>query len=224
MRAFVDRVYRGSKAVAWGMARGTVAWFKEGSGPVDFLIRLVFLLGGLVLAWSFVRTAPFLMFPLTGWWVVAAYRKGKPEEKSAVASPQESLVAGSEKKPEEDDSPKVLAALQEKADPHVHLAVVAKALGTDTAHVREVLSRAGVPVSDVRMKGRGVSTGVKAADIPSPSPSPEGPGPVVGPGQANNNDTELTATRFPSGVQVISVPDPTNPARTHVRVVGPIES
>ncbi|MET9848887.1 hypothetical protein [Streptomyces ossamyceticus] len=228
MRAFFSRVYEGSKAVALGMARGTVAWFREGSGPVDFLIRLVFLLGGLVLAWSFVRTAPFLMFPLTGWWVVAAYRKGKPEEKSAVASPQESLVAGSGEKAEEDDSPKVLAALREQADPHVHLRAVAQALGTDTAHVREVLQRAGVPISDVRMKGRGVSTGVKAEHIPSPapspSPSPEGPGPVVGPGQTNNNDTELTATRFPSGVQVISVPDPTNPARTHVRVVGPIES
>ncbi|WP_216586851.1 hypothetical protein [Streptomyces brasiliscabiei] len=224
MRAFVSRVYEGSKAVAWGMAQGTVAWFREGSGPVDFLIRLVFLGGGLALAWSFVQTAPVLMFPLTIWWVVAAYRKGKPEEKSAVASPQES----SEPAAEEDDSPKVLEALREKAEPHVHLAVVAQALGTDTAHVREVLSRAGVPISDVRMKGRGVSTGVKAEHIPlpspSPSPSPEGPGPVVGPGQANNNDTELTATRFPSGVQVISVPDPTNPARTHVRVVGPIES
>ncbi|MFE7762957.1 hypothetical protein [Streptomyces sp. NPDC057438] len=227
MRAFVDRVYRGSKAVAWGMARGTVAWFREGSGPVDFLIRLVFLGGGLALVWGLVQSAPVLMFGLTGWWIVAAFRKGKPEEKSAVASPQESLVAGSEEKPEEDDSPKVLTTLREKADPHVHLAVVAKALGTDTAHVREVLSRAGIPVSDVRMKGRGVSTGVKAADIPvslSPSPSPDGPGPVVGPGQANNNDTELTVTRLPSGGQIISVPDPENPARTHVRVVGPIES
>ncbi|MFF9394221.1 hypothetical protein [Streptomyces griseoluteus] len=69
-----------------------------------------------------------------------------------------------------------------------------------------------------------MSTGVKASDIPSPGPSPGTPGPVVGPGQANNNDTELTVTRFPSGAQVISVPDPTNPARTHVRVIGPIES
>lgn len=43
---------------------------------------------------------------------------------------------------------------------------MAQALGTDTAEVREVLTRAGVPISDVRMKGRGVSTGVKAADMP----------------------------------------------------------
>jgi hypothetical protein len=227
MRAFADRVYRGSKAVGLGMARGTVAWFKEGSGPGDFLVRLAFLLGGLALLWGFVQTAPVLMFPLTVWWVIAAYRKGKsgePEEKAAVPPLQES----SEPAQPKDDSPEVLAALRKTTSPHAHLAAVAQALGTDTARVREVLTRAGVAITDVRMKGRGVSTGVKAADIPlpsfSPSPSPEGPGPVVGPGQTNNNDTELTVSRFPSGVQIISVPDPENPARTHVRVIGPIES
>ncbi|MCX5234423.1 hypothetical protein OG824_04140 [Streptomyces prunicolor] len=224
MRAFVNRLSRGSEAVARGMVKGIGEWFKEAQGPGDFLTRVVFLIGGLALLWGLVQSARFLMFPLSAWWIVAAYRKGKPEEKSAVVSPQESR----EPAVEQDDSPKVLATVREKADPHVHLAVVAKALGTDTAHVREVLTRAGVPITDVRMKGRGVSTGVKAADIPlpipSPSPSPEGPGPVVGPGQTNNNDTELTLSRHPSGAQVISVPDPENPARTHVRVIGPIEN
>ncbi|MGW3499347.1 hypothetical protein [Streptomyces globisporus] len=224
MRTFFDRVYRGSKAVGLGMARGTVAWFKEGSGPVDFLIRLVFLLGGLALVWGLVQSAPVLMFGLTIWWVVAAYRKGKPKEKAAAPPLQES----SEPAQPKDDSPEVLATLRKVAEPHAHLSAVAQALGTDTAHVREVLTRAGVPISDVRMKGRGVSTGVKAADMPlpspSPSPSPEGPGSVVGPGHANNNDTELTVTHFPSGARIISVPDPENPARTHVRVIGPIES
>ncbi|MFD8472032.1 hypothetical protein ACFV2E_08245 [Streptomyces globisporus] len=223
MRTFFDRVYRGSKAVGLGMARGTVAWFKEGSGPVDFLIRLVFLLGGLALVWGLVQSAPVLMFGLSIWWVVAAYRKGKPEEEAAVALPQES----SEPAQPKDDSPEVLATLRKVAEPHAHLSAVAQALGTDTAHVREVLTRAGVPITDVRMKGRGVSTGVKAADMPlpspSPSPSPEGLGPVVVPGHANNNDTELSVTRFPSGARIISVPDPENPARTHVRVIGPIE-
>jgi hypothetical protein len=207
------------------MARGTVAWFKEGKGAVDFLVRLVFLLGGLAILWGFIRTAPVLMFPLTAWWVIAAFRKGKPEEaeeEPAVASLQES----SEPAAGQDDSPKVLAVLRESADPHVHLSVIAQRLGTDTAHVREVLTRAGVPISDVRMKGRGVSTGVKGSDIPSPSPSPEPSEPVVGgesAGHSNNNNTELTATLLPSGAQIISVPDPTNPARTHVKVIGPIE-
>ncbi|ROP53292.1 hypothetical protein EDD94_2795 [Streptomyces sp. PanSC9] len=222
MRTFLDRVYRGSGLLALGMARGTVAWFKEGKGAVDFLIRFVFLLGGLAILWGFLRTAPVLMFPLTAWWVIAAFRKGKPEakEEPAASPPQESREPAAE----EDDSPKVLEALRESADPHVHLAVIAQKLGTDTAHVREVLTRAGVPISDVRMKGRGVSTGVKGSDIPSPSPSPEPSEPVVGPGQPDNNNTELTLTRLPSGGQVLSVPDPTNPARTHVKVIGPIES
>lgn len=180
---------------------------------MDFLIRLVFLLGGLALVWGFVQSAPVLMFGLTGWWVIAAYRKGEPgesEEKAAVVLPQES----SEPAQPKDDSSGVMATLRKVAEPHAHLSAVAQALGADTAHVREVLTRTGVPISDVRMKGRGVSTGVKAPDIPlpsfSPSPSPEGPRPVVGSGQANNN-TELTVSRFPSGVQIISVPDPENP-------------
>ncbi|QHA04601.1 hypothetical protein GQF42_16040 [Streptomyces broussonetiae] len=218
MRAFVDRVYRGNGLVALGMARGTVAWFKEGKGPFDFLIRLVFLLGGLAIVWGFIRTAPVLMFPLTVWWVIAAFRKGKHEEAEEVF-PQKT----SEPAAEQDDSPEVLATLRESAAPHVHLAVVAEKLGTDTAHVREVLTRAGVPISDVRMKGRGVSTGVKGSDVPSPSPSPGASESVVGPGQPDNN-TELTATRFPSGVQIISVPDPQNPVRTHVKVIEPVES
>ncbi|MDW4902893.1 hypothetical protein RB625_31210 [Streptomyces californicus] len=163
------------------------------------------------------------MFGLTIWCVIAAYRKGKPKEKAAVPPLQES----SEPAQPKDDSPEVLATLRKVAEPHAHLSAVAQALGTDTAHVREVLTRAGVPITDVRMKGRGVSTGVKAADMPlpspSPSPSPEAPEAVVGPGQANNNDTELTVSRLPSGVQIISVADPTNPARTHVKVIGPIE-
>ncbi|MFC4609742.1 hypothetical protein ACFO9E_18255 [Streptomyces maoxianensis] len=220
-RKVIERLDNGSSALALHLARGVVEWLKAGSGAGDFVIRLGFLAVPLVLVWSFLVASRSIMWLLAAIWLIAAWRRVQPE--AAVPSPQESSEPA-----KGDDAPKVLQALRESADPHAHLAIVAQRLGTDTAHVREVLSRAGVPISDVRMKGRGVSTGVKAADIPlpspSPSPSPEGPGPVVGPGQANNNDTELTVSRFPSGVQIISVPDPENPARTHVRVIGPIES
>ncbi|MGW4437030.1 hypothetical protein ACWELO_14900 [Streptomyces sp. NPDC004596] len=175
MRAVVDRLYRGSGLLSLGMARGTVAWFKEGKGPVDFLVRLAFLLGGLAMLWGFIRTAPVLMFGVTTWWVIAAFRKGKPEQpkgEAAVAPLQESSEPARAEDPKRDDSPEVLEALRKVAEPHAHLTVAAQALGTDTAHVREVLTRAGIPIGDVRMKGRGVSTGVKAEDIPSPPPRP----------------------------------------------------
>ncbi|MFJ8507721.1 hypothetical protein [Streptomyces avermitilis] len=219
-RRFMERLARGSSVLAWRMARGIVEWLKAGEKISDFLIRLVFLGIPVAVIWSLLTSTTAVMWGFVIVWCIAAWRAAKPE--AAVPSPQESSEPA-----KKDDAPKVLQALRESADPHAHLAVVARRLGTDAAHVREVLSRAGVPISDVRMKGRGVSTGVKAEDIPSPppspGPSPEASEPVVGPGQTNNNNTELTVTRCESGVQIISVPDPTNPARTHVKVIGPIE-
>ncbi|MFI2757817.1 hypothetical protein ACH5A3_02905 [Streptomyces echinatus] len=222
-RKAMERLAKGSSVLTWRIARGTVLWLKAGEKVSDFLIRLAFLAIPLGIVWSLLAATRAVMWLSVVVWCIAAWRAA-PKEEPAAPSPQESSEPAAEEEPEEDDSPKVLEALRESADPHVHLAVIAQRLGTDTAHVREVLTRAGVPISDVRMKGRGVSTGVKGSDIPSPSPSPEPSEPVVGPGQPDNNNTELTLTRLPNGGQVLSVPDPTNPARTHVKVIGPIES
>lgn len=66
-----------------------------------------------------------------------------------------------------------------------HLAALAEHLTEqtgqpwDAAAVRAACQAAGIPVtSSVRQPGRGVSTGVRLADLPDPSPSPS-PAPVV---------------------------------------------
>lgn len=66
----------------------------------------------------------------------------------------------------------VIAAMHQLAAPHVHLALLAEELDTTTQDLRTVLEEMGVPVAGgVRMKGAGVSTGVRAADIPPLSPA-----------------------------------------------------
>ncbi|MFI5979174.1 hypothetical protein [Streptomyces sp. NPDC051452] len=227
-RKVIERLAKGSTALTWRMGRGIVEWLKAGEKISDFLIRLAFLAIPVGIGWSLLAATRLIMWVFVVVWCIAAWRAAATQE-PAAPSPQGPPEPAEAEEPERDnDSPKVFKVLRESADPHAHLAVIAEKLGTDTAHVREVLTRAGVPISDVRMRGRGVSTGVKGSDIPSPppasSPSAEPSEPVVGPGQSDNNNTELTLTRLPSGGQVLSVPDPTNPARTHVKVIGPIES
>ncbi|WP_327131997.1 hypothetical protein OG311_13485 [Streptomyces sp. NBC_01343] len=212
-RRVLERLYRGSGAVASGLGRGSAEWVKAGSGPMDCLIRLAFLTGALVVLSGIVMTTPAVMWGLVLWWIGAALKRGGPAKadgETAVPPPQES----SEPAGEEVDSDRLVQVLREVASPNAHLAVVAQKLGTGTARVREALSRAGIPVSDVRMKDRGVSTGVKAADIPSPSPSPEGPAGVVGPGHNDNNNTGGEIRTFPDGSRALFVDDPENPAKT----------
>lgn len=106
----------------------------------------------------------------------------------------------------------LVAALHATAAPHVHLAALAEHLNAPPERVREALREAGIPIAGgVRMKGRGVSTGVKAGDIP-PLPADEGPAPGVDvvAGQPSNNNSNNA-----SGFE--TVPDQANPHRTHVR-------
>ncbi|WP_225793772.1 hypothetical protein [Streptomyces aculeolatus] len=101
-------------------------------------------------------------------------------------------------------------ALHAVAAPHAHLSAVARHLATTPEKVRTGLKAAGIPAGDqVRMRGRGVSTGVRAAHIPPLPPAADPPpGDVVAAGQPSNNN---------SNNNFETVPDDTNPVRTHVR-------
>ncbi|GGY69806.1 hypothetical protein GCM10010326_75100 [Streptomyces xanthochromogenes] len=115
----------------------------------------------------------------------------------------------------------------------VHLAVLPDLLGELTgeawsaARVRASVAAAGVPVSgSVRMRGRKVSTGVRLGALPCPSPSPPVAPPlgVVLAGQEPATPgTTATATpgrRQVGDLLIETVDDTTNPASTHVRVIG----
>ncbi|MEV6105722.1 hypothetical protein AB0M28_13545 [Streptomyces sp. NPDC051940] len=104
------------------------------------------------------------------------------------------------------------AALRTVAAPHAHTAAVATHLGESPDRVRDALRTAGIPTHPVRMRGRGVSTGVRAGDIPPlpDDPTPD-PGADVAAGQASNNNINNTGAPFEV------VPDAERPYRSIVR-------
>lgn len=106
----------------------------------------------------------------------------------------------------------LIAALHAVADRHAHIAALATHLHAPAEAVRTALRAAGIPITDVRMRGRGVSTGVSADVIP-PLPSAEGTDSddVVAAGQPPTNNSNNTARDF------VVEDDPTNEHRAAVR-------
>ncbi|MGW9299409.1 hypothetical protein ACWHA3_01100 [Streptomyces cyaneofuscatus] len=101
------------------------------------------------------------------------------------------------------------AAMHEIGSPHAHLSALATRLNTTPARVREGCVQAGIPIAGgVRMKGAGVSTGVKDKDFPplsSPEATPSGP--VVVAGQsATTTATGPTVTRHAGGAHITVTP------------------
>ena len=141
---------------------------------------------GLLLAAGFLkgvpRTTEIALVLAAGWLVTAIVLGLRAPAVEQPAAPVEEPKLTPEK---------VTAALHQLAAPHVQLAPLAEALGSTTGDTRRVLQGMGVPVAGgVRMKGRGVSTGVKAKHFPplSPAAAP-GPTPVV---TSSNNSDEGT--------------------------------
>jgi hypothetical protein len=133
--------------------------------------------GGLLLA------APALWWPLALGWLVACWYTTPPaaEDGQPGTDPAEFL--------------RLVHRLAEGRKAGVHLAEIAQALTgspTATATVRELCETVGIPISPgVRVKGRGVSTGVKTVDLPPlPGPSPDGPVGVVVAGQSEQQQQQ----------------------------------
>ena len=111
---------------------------------------------------------------------------------------------------------KVTAALHELAAPHVHLVPVAEALDSTTQDVRKALDEMGVPVTDgVRMKGRGVSPGVRAQDLP-PLPRDHSPA-AEGVLTSDNNSNNAPTVERQAGMTIIRDPADRKRRRTLLR-------
>lgn len=113
----------------------------------------------------------------------------------------------------------VAAACHRLAAPHVHLVPLAEALGTTTEKTREALTEMGVPIAGgVRMKGRGVSPGVRAADLPplSPDQPPDQEGPLTSNNNSNNTPGGTGKKGSGGRYRFWVTDDPDNPARAHV--------
>ncbi|MFD3802628.1 hypothetical protein ACFWTC_03145 [Streptomyces sp. NPDC058619] len=201
----------------------TMAWLSDATG-LAWAVRLCVLLAaawilrkvGVSIAAAAARrieASAWLLWPALALWIIAAWRAGHPDWK-----PRPAPAAAEEPEPEAEpetvslakDHPvgptldDVLAAARKLGTPHVHLAAIERHIKAPRGTVRPVLVEAGIPISDVRMKGAGTSTGIQDSDIPPlSSPSPEGVGGVVGAGQdANNNSNNIRVTRSAGGAQV----------------------
>ncbi|MFI5685882.1 hypothetical protein [Streptomyces sp. NPDC051636] len=175
-----------------------------------------------------------LLFTAAGLWIVTAYRAGRdgwePKQRTAKAEPDQEEPTGDQADDDEADAELGEAALEQApagppllslsdlrislakvGTPHAHLAVLAEDLGTTSDRVREALTRWAIPVDDVRMRGRGTSTGVKGGPAAHPAivPRPEDVAAVAA-GQGANNNSNNTEYDF------VTIPDEVNPARTHV--------
>lgn len=174
----------------------------------------------LLLAAGFCKGLPWtthLMFTGAAGWLATAIVLGlRPAPEKPAEEQQKTALTPAT----------VTAALHQLAAPHVQLAPLAKHLATTTTDLRKTLTEMGVPVAGgVRMKGRGVSTGVKAKHFPplSPAaaPAPEG---VLTSDNNSNNDGEQRPEKGlrvePIGLAGAVVHDPAeahrhHPVRTH---------
>lgn len=161
-------------------------------------------LGAVVAAGTGYRAAvvyPMVMIPVTLLLTVLAWRAG---DRPAVAEGGQPVVGVPPL-----DRDELAVAMHEIGAPHAHISALADHLKTTPARVREGCSLAGVPVAGgVRMKKRGVSTGVKAAHFP-PLPSPAvtpSEGVVVAGQGATTTATGPTVTRSASGAQITVTP------------------
>jgi hypothetical protein len=178
------------------------AWIA--GGPVPRLILLVFVAG---FAKGLHRTTE-LAYTAAGAWIVTAITLGlrPPAAAAAPAAPEKPALT-----PEA-----VTAAMHQLAAPHVQLAPLAEHLSTTTAALRTVLGEMGVPIAGgVRMKGHGVSTGVKAEDLPPRSPT-AAPG-TEGALTSDNNSNNALIVERQAGMSIIRDPADRKRRRTLLR-------
>lgn len=205
--------------------RRTNEWLADASG-IAWALRLTVLLAA---AWILrkvgvsaaaaaarrIDSSPWLLWPALALWIIAAWRAGHPDwqprsgPQAAAAEapepePEPEAVSLAKEHPPGPSLDDVVSAARELGTPHVHLAAIDTRLGAPKGTARQVFTAAGIPIADVRMQGRGTSTGVRGEDIPPlSSPSPEGAGDVVGAGQgANNSNSNIRVTRSAGGAQV----------------------
>lgn len=186
-------------------------------------LRGAVLLGAAYGAWRGVVAAPWALAPAAGVWLVASLYAKDPaeldedeveeERKAAPAaeggtSSEEPEPAGAAPPAEEPPLPShqdLHEALSRVGTPHAHIAVLAADLGTTAERVRAALAQMSIPVKDVRMKGRGSSTGIRGDRFPAP-PAPL---PKMSLAQVRRPTTTTTTPRPPLAARGSSSLSPT---------------
>lgn len=178
------------------LLRKVTTWWAA-DGVKSGIARVIGTLLGLAFGGGVLLTSPALWWPLAAGWLIACWY-AKP------AAPAE---------PDPINPSAFLAALhqligQEKG---LHLAqIAANLLGdeNDTARVRALCQAAGVPINrGVRIKDRGVSTGIRRDALP-PLPTPSESG-TVGVVAAGHDEQQQQQHGF------VTLPDPGGNPRIH---------
>lgn len=183
-----DRLATGSSTITRRLDARTTAWIARGRrddltgwrAALGVIVRiLVVLLGGYLL-WRLVRAVPALMWLITGTWIIAAWRAGKPALTEAVEqTPADTLRTPAEEAPAgvtvETLRGLLLDLMGEGSGVHLrtvlaHLQEHGQWGGRTVTDLRVHLERLGVPVSR-SVKVAGVPTwGVRRRDLDAPSP------------------------------------------------------
>lgn len=183
-----DRLAAGSRTYARRLGNRAAAWCARGRrndltgwraalGPI---LRTAGLIVAALIAWLIVRRRPWLLWLLSGWWTIAAWRAGKP----AVEEPEEpptNAPAGRDPKDVRSATLEWIWRLVGDAqgvhlrDLLTHAHAHGMFEGLDVTDLRGHLERWGIPVRNrVRVRGLGVTVGIHRDDLPAPSgPSPE---------------------------------------------------
>jgi hypothetical protein len=175
-----DRLTTGSRLHTRRLAARAAAWCARGRrhdltgwrAALGIIVRLALLALGVYLLARLVRVLPSLMWLLTGWWTVAAWRAGKAAAEAAEEEPEEAPAA-----PDVEAVRTLLLDLMGTGS-GVHLRTVLAHLqehgqweGRKVADLRAHLARLGVP-ADRGVKVGGVPTwGVRRRDLEAPSPA-----------------------------------------------------
>ncbi|MDX3162419.1 hypothetical protein PV516_01210 [Streptomyces scabiei] len=175
-----DRLSTGSRLHARRLAARAAAWCARGRrddltgwrAALGIIVRLALLALGAYLLARLVRALPSLMWLLTGWWTIAAWRAGRPAAQAPQKEPEEAPAA-----PDVEVVRTLLLDLMGTGS-GVHLRTVLAHLqehgqweGRTVTDLRAHLARLQVP-HDARVKVGGVPTwGVRRRDLEAPSPA-----------------------------------------------------
>ncbi|MGW6915552.1 hypothetical protein ACWGB8_17295 [Kitasatospora sp. NPDC054939] len=188
--------------------RVTAWWARD--GVKSGIARVIGTILGVAFAAGMLAAAPVLWWPLAAGWLITSW--------CTTPAAAEAPEAG----PSEEETTAFLATLHliiggEKG---AHLAQLAAAiLGDETAtdRIREMCTAAGVPINrGVRVRDRGVSTGVRRDDLPPLPPTALQPLLAgVAAGQSEQQQQQHASGEGPrKGFSIID--DPANPARSAV--------
>jgi hypothetical protein len=221
LRRFAARIYDGSVVIGWRLGR----WPWQDKAWRSRTGRLAWVAFVCWAGWRLIERFQTLAAVAVAWFLVAAFRAAATDtpQQQPPDDAGEQLPAGDQTDHPPGDFAELLRTLITDG-PGIHLAEVAQAMTgnpKDTAAVREQCTRAGIPVAaGTRSATRpGVSTGIRAADLPPPPPptsdTPDGsPVAVVAAGHSEQHDQQQQQQQ--QSARIVPAGDG-NPNRWHVQ-------